>query len=797
MSESQTEAKTETETEAQAPRTNSTVEQAILKHSKRTLYYPDDEQIGTLVVDNCPALGKAVALRFLEWVQSNPEGVVSLPTGRTPEYFIAEVKRFLSTWDSKETRRELSKWGIEAKSKPDLRGLRFVQIDEFYPINPRHQNSFYHYVQRYYIDGFGLDPQRALLINCEDIGVPSGESLERFWSDASVDLDLRYRPAKTEAERREQDAIRHVDQWCERYEERIRELGGIGFFLGGIGPDGHVAFNVRGESHHSPTRLTRVNYETQAAAAGDLGGIEVARNRLVITIGLETITWNRDATAIIMAAGESKGKIVADAVQAPTHVNVPASALRSLPGARMFLTQGAAKGLRRRDILSLEERAKIEPQEAERVIIDLAHEKGKKIVELTEEDYEGDELARIVRRKTKKSIKALNDETVSSLKRKIEAGMKTHTGTRFLHTEPHHDDIMLGYLPTVVRHIRDASNSHHFVTLTSGFNAVTNRYMLSLCRKMQRTLSERRDHYRSMLDEGYFADPRYRDHDVWMYLDGLAARSDELQDEGTLRRFFRDLCEVFEERDVDELRERTGELINYFETQYPGKKDLPHIQRLKGMCREWESACLWGFFGWNQDSVEHLRLGFYKGDIFTEEPTFDRDAVPIKDLLKRVDPHVVTVAFDPEASGPDTHYKVMQAISAGLKLYQDETGRDDLRILGYRNIWYRFHPAEADLFIPVSLNMLTLQHHAFMSTYLTQKDASFPSYEHDGPFPELAQKIQVDQYNKLVTCLGRDYFYEHPSPLMRATRGFVFLRDMTLDEFYAQSRELRRATENA
>lgn len=793
MSETRTTPKTETQT----PRTDSKVEQAILKHSGRKLYYPGDEHIGTLVVDNFPALGKAVALRFLEWVQANPEGVISLPTGRTPEYFIAEVNHFLSTWDTKETRKQLSKWGIEPKPKPDLRGLRFVQIDEFYPINPRHQNSFYHYVQRYYIDGFGLDPERALLINCEDIGVPGGESLERFWSDASVDLDLRYRPAKTGAERREQEAIRHVDQWCERYEERIRELGGIGFFLGGIGPDGHVGFNVRGESHHSPTRLTRVNYETQAAAAGDLGGIEVARNRLVITIGLETITWNPDATAIIMAAGESKAGIVADAVQKPTHVNVPASALRSLSGARMFLTQGAAKGLRRRDILSLEERTNIEQREVERVIIDLAYENGKKIVELTEDDYNGSEPARIVRRKTKKSVETLNEETAASLKRKIEAGMKTQTHTRFLHTEPHHDDIMLGYLPTVVRNIRDASNSHHFVTLTSGFNAVTNSYMLSLCRKMHRTLSERRDHYRKMLDDGYFSDPRYRDHDVWIYLDGLAARSQELQDEGTLRRFFRDLCEVFEERDVDELRERTGELINYFETQYPGKKDLPHIQRLKGMCREWESACLWGFFGWNQDSVEHLRLGFYKGDIFTEEPTLDRDAVPVRDLLKRVDPHVVTVAFDPEASGPDTHYKVMQAISAGLKLYQDETGRNDLRILGYRNIWYRFHPAEADLFVPVSLNMLTLQHHSFMSTYLTQKDASFPSYEHDGPFPELAQKIQVDQYNKLVTCLGREYFYEHPSPLMRATRGFVFLRDMTLDEFYAQSRELKRATENA
>ena len=54
------------------------------------------------------------------------------------------------------------------------------------------------------------------------------------------------------------------------------------------------------------------NYETQAAASTDLGGIEIARNRLVITIGLNTITYNKDAAAIIIASGEAKANIVRD-----------------------------------------------------------------------------------------------------------------------------------------------------------------------------------------------------------------------------------------------------------------------------------------------------------------------------------------------------------------------------------------------------------------------------------------------------------------------------------------------------
>ena len=103
-------------------------------------------------------------------------------------------------------------------------------------------------------------------------------------------------------------------QWCQDFEEKVRHLGGIGFFLGGIGPDGHIGFNVRGSDHHSTTRLTETNYETQAASATDLGGIEVARKRLVITIGLGTIAFNPKVTALIIAAGEAKAPIVASSI---------------------------------------------------------------------------------------------------------------------------------------------------------------------------------------------------------------------------------------------------------------------------------------------------------------------------------------------------------------------------------------------------------------------------------------------------------------------------------------------------
>ncbi|NIT62095.1 MAG: hypothetical protein GWN00_39645, partial [Aliifodinibius sp.] len=60
------------------------------------------EKIGVIQVQNFPLLGKLAALRFLEWVQNNPGGVISLPTGKTPEFFIREVNRFLNNWNKRE-----------------------------------------------------------------------------------------------------------------------------------------------------------------------------------------------------------------------------------------------------------------------------------------------------------------------------------------------------------------------------------------------------------------------------------------------------------------------------------------------------------------------------------------------------------------------------------------------------------------------------------------------------------------------------------------------------------------------
>ena len=120
-----------------------------------------------------------------------------------------------------------------------------------------------------------------------------------------------------------------------------------------------------------------------------------------------------------------------------------------------------------------------------------------------------------------------------------------------------------------------------------------------------------------------------------------------------------------------------------------------------------------------------------------------------------------------------------------------------MRVWGYRNVWYRFHPSEANIFVPVSLNMFATMHSAFMNTFISQRDASFPSPEFEGPFSALAQRIQVDQYEEIKICLGSEWFQEHPSPLIRATRGLVFLDELSLPEFYQRSRRLQQIAQDS
>ncbi|CAE8635894.1 unnamed protein product [Polarella glacialis] len=485
------------------------------------------------------------------------------------------------------------------------------------------------------------------------------------------------------------------------------------------------------------------------------------------------------------------------------HVNFPATALHRLPSACFFVTAGAAKLLVRRQLVLLQRLSCIDDGVLVRVLVALSARLRKRLVDLRPEDVESCPLAACALARAGRPLAQVAIMVRDALIAKIERGCQVRGNTKFLHTEPHHDDIMLGYLPAVLRHTRVASNEHHFMCATSGFNSVSNRHMLMLLQRVETFL--RSPTWTRLCAQGYFDSGEtamdFRRRDVWKFLDGIAAADDELRDEGAARRLVANLCAIYGEvaqRDgnASALAARVQSLRSYFEGCYAGQKDTPDVQTLKGSCREFEAECVWGYIGWQLPNISHLRLGFYTAGIFAPEPTHQRDVMPVLKLLQKLNPDVVSVALDPEASGPDTHYKVLQAVTAALQQHAEQEKRDDITVWGYRNVWFRFEPHEVSTIIPVTLQTISTLNHMFLNSFESQRDAEFPAHEIQGPFCAMSQRVQVQQYGMIEECLGYGWFHKHPSPLIRASRGLVFLKEMTVEECLAESRALRRQTED-
>ncbi|PVU96474.1 hypothetical protein BB561_001149 [Smittium simulii] len=93
-----------------------------------------------------------------------------------------------------------------------------------------------------------------------------------------------------------------LDKECLAYEDKIKSFGGIEMFLGGIGPDGHIAFNEPGSSMKSRTRVKTLAYETVLANARFFGGDVNKVPKLALTVGVGTVMSAREVVIIITGA---------------------------------------------------------------------------------------------------------------------------------------------------------------------------------------------------------------------------------------------------------------------------------------------------------------------------------------------------------------------------------------------------------------------------------------------------------------------------------------------------------------
>lgn len=91
---------------------------------------------------------------------------------------------------------------------------------------------------------------------------------------------------------------------CAQYEAKIAEVGGIDLFLGGIGPDGHLAFNEPGSSLSSRTRIKTLTTNTIQANCRFFGGDESLVPKQALTVGVGTVMDAREV--LIVCNGPQK-----------------------------------------------------------------------------------------------------------------------------------------------------------------------------------------------------------------------------------------------------------------------------------------------------------------------------------------------------------------------------------------------------------------------------------------------------------------------------------------------------------
>jgi glucosamine-6-phosphate deaminase len=93
---------------------------------------------------------------------------------------------------------------------------------------------------------------------------------------------------------------------CERYEEKMKRLGGVELFVGGVGPDGHIAFNEPGSSLASRTRAKTLTQDTIIANSRFFDDDVTKVPKTVLTVGVATVMDARET--LIIASGHTKAR---------------------------------------------------------------------------------------------------------------------------------------------------------------------------------------------------------------------------------------------------------------------------------------------------------------------------------------------------------------------------------------------------------------------------------------------------------------------------------------------------------
>lgn len=100
---------------------------------------------------------------------------------------------------------------------------------------------------------------------------------------------------------------------CANYEKQIAEIGGIDLFMGGIGPDGHIAFNEPGSSLSSRTRIKTLTTDTIIANSRFFDNDVNKVPKTALTVGVGTVLSAKEV--LIICNGHNKARALQHAVE--------------------------------------------------------------------------------------------------------------------------------------------------------------------------------------------------------------------------------------------------------------------------------------------------------------------------------------------------------------------------------------------------------------------------------------------------------------------------------------------------
>ena len=131
---------------------------------------------------------------------------------------------------------------------------------------------------------------------------------------------------------------------CADYEKAIESYGGIDLFVGGIGPDGHIAFNEPFSSFSSRTRIKTHTKDTRIANSRFFGGNPDDVPQCALTVGVATVMDAREV--LILCNGHNKARALYAAVEGPICQAWTISALQNHPRGVIVCDENATDELK-------------------------------------------------------------------------------------------------------------------------------------------------------------------------------------------------------------------------------------------------------------------------------------------------------------------------------------------------------------------------------------------------------------------------------------------------------------------